>query len=263
MTKNALGSITNETPVPAHRAAHHRNLVARRQHVRDIRRQPDTLGDPLPQPGNALLSQSHTRILRDVLNIGKPLVDGIPFRLKIHEVAARLRHLGEGMVHLLDEIAQVKFLAQVVSGISDRAAGVFLLGVAQQVGGKTDLCFHLLFAIAKIIVGDQSDHYAGSVTASHLESAAVVVAFLLRVPAHAVAFLTLGGLGDMRQSQFFFAEQNKVRCKHHAPGVAGPVRRIERCVVLAEVRIAGVAKNRLHEIQVGNQAARRKKTGLE
>ena len=67
----------------------------------------------------------------------------------------------------------------------------------------------------------------------------------------------------MWQTQFLFAQQNQVGRKHHASGVPGPMRRIERCVVLAQVRVAGVAKNRLHEIQIGNQAARREKPGLK
>ena len=82
------------------------------------------------------------------------------------------------MVHVLDEITQVKFFSQVVPGIGYRTAGVLLLGVAQQVGGETDLGFYLLFAVAKIVVGNKRDHDAGSVPASHLEPATVVVAFL-------------------------------------------------------------------------------------
>lgn len=92
---------------------------------------------------NALFPQPHDGILRNVLDVGESLVDGIPFRLKTHEIAALPDHLRKGMAHLLDEIAQVKLFAQVISGIGDHATGVFLLCVAQQIGGETDLGFHL------------------------------------------------------------------------------------------------------------------------
>ena len=199
VAKDPLGGIAHETPMPSHRTAHHGNLVARRQHIRDARRQPDMLGDALPRPGNALFPQPHDRILRNVLDVGESLVNSIPFRLKTHEIAALPDHLRKGMVHLLDEIAQVKLFAQVISGIGDHATGVFLLCVAQQISGETNLSFHLFFTVAKIVVGNHRDHDAGSVPASHLEPAAVVVALFTGLPAHAVAFLPFGGLGNMRQ----------------------------------------------------------------
>ena len=43
----------------------------------------------------------------------------------------------------------------------------------------------------------------------------------------------------------------------------GPVERVEGSVVFRQVRIARIAKNRLHKIQVSYQATRCKKTGLK
>ena len=197
------------------------------------------------------------------MDVGKPLVDGVAFRLNLHHVTARLHHLGEGVIHLIDISAELKVLPQIVAGECDGATGVFLLRIAQQIGGETDLRLHLLFAVAEVIVGNQRDHDPGGVPAGQLKAAAVVVALLPGLPAHAVPFLPIGGLGNMRQAELFFAKHHQVRGKHHATGVAGPVERVKGSVVFSEVRIAGVSKNRLHKIQVGNQAARRKKTGLQ
>ena len=60
------------------------------------------------------------------------------------------------MAHAFDVDVAAEFLAQIVAGKNQRAAGVFLLAQAEQIGGVTDLRLHLFFAIAEIIVGDDA-----------------------------------------------------------------------------------------------------------
>ncbi len=92
-----------------------------------------------------------------------------------------------------------------------------------------------------------------------LNGAAAVVGLRFVGPAHAVAPLPLGGLADMRQAQVLLPDAHQVRRQDDAAGVAGPVQRIERRVVFRQVRIAAVAENALHEIEVADQAAGREK----
>ena len=66
---------------------------------------------------------------------------------------------------------------------------MLLFAQAEQIGGAGDLGFDLLLAVPVVAVGDQRDHDAAGVAARDLEGGAVVVEFVLRVPAHAVALL--------------------------------------------------------------------------
>ena len=249
--------------MPTHRTPHHRHLVAGRQHVRHTRCQPDALLLPIAAPTDPLLSQQHAGILREVLDVFMALVDGVPFRLQFHHVAKRFPHFIKRVIHLLDKVAEMKLLPEIVAGKGNRATGMLLLRVTQQVGGETYLGLHLLLAVTEIIVGDQRDHHPGGVPASHLESTTVVIPFLLRLPAHAVPFLPVCGLRNMRQAKLLFAKRYQVRGEHHATGVPGPMFRVERGIVFRQVRITGVAENGLHEIQVGHEAARHKKPRLK
>ena len=52
-----------------------------------------------------------------------------------------------------------EFLAQIVAGKNQRAAGVFLLG-GRKIRGVTDLGLDLLLAVAEIVVGDDCDNDA-------------------------------------------------------------------------------------------------------
>ena len=50
-----------------------------------------------------------------------------------------------------------EFLAQIVARKNQRAAGVFLLAQAVEIGRVADLRLHFLLAIAEIIVGNDGD----------------------------------------------------------------------------------------------------------
>ena len=63
----------------------------------------------------------------------------------------------------------------------------------------------------------------------------------------------------MRQPQLLLRNPHDVRRQHHTAGVSRPMGYIEARIVFRKVRIAAVAKNALHEIQIADQAARRDK----
>ena len=109
------------------------------------------------------------------------------------------------MIHLLDVCAELKVLPQIVARKGDGAAGVLFFRVSQQVSGETDLCLYLLFAVAKVIIGNQRNHDPRGITANQLEAAAVVVALVCGFPAHSVPFLAVSGLRNIRQAKLFFA----------------------------------------------------------
>ena len=55
---------------------------------------------------------------------------------------------------------------------------------------------------------------------------------------------------------------DQMRRQDHAAGVPGPVHHVERGVVFGQIRIAAVAENALHEIQIADQAAGREEADL-
>ena len=60
----------------------------------------------------------------------------------------------------------------------------------------------------------------------------------------------------------FFVTRDEMRREDHAAGVAGPMLGIERGVVLRQERIAGVAEDALHEIEIADETARREEADL-
>ena len=161
------------------------------------------------------------------------------------------------------DFLRVELLPQVVAGKDDGPAGVFLLGDSIQVCGKGNLCLYLLLAVAKIVVRDGGDHASGFVAQGELEGAAVVVEFVLVLPAHAVLFLAFRGFIRMRQSHILFLEGDEVGGEDNASAVACPVLDVNARVVLDQEGIPGVTENALHEVEVGSHGGRGKETGLE
>ncbi len=149
-----------------------------------------------------------------------------------------------------------EFLAQIVGREHQRAAGVFLLAQAKQIRGVADLRFDLLLAIAEIVVRDERDDDAAFVAAGEFERAAVVVAFVLFAPAHAVTALTFRGLIPMGQADGLFCDLHQMRRENDAAGVPRPMLRIKAGIVLRQQGIAGVAKNAFDKIQVAHEIAR-------
>ena len=75
---------------------------------------------------------------------------------------------------------------------------MFFLYVAKKVGGIADLRFHLLFAIAVVVVSDERYDHTVLISASDLEGLAIVVFFRGIFPAHAIANLQIRRFGDVR-----------------------------------------------------------------
>ena len=140
---------------------------------------------------------------------------------------------------------------------------MFLLCPPQQVCRETDLCFDILFAVTKIIVSNQGNHDPGGIPASHFETTSVIVNLALIFPAHSVPFLQIGCVLYVREAQFFFSQRHQVRGKNDATCVSGPMKWIQRCIILRKIRITCIPKNRFNKIKVGDQATRNKKTGFQ
>jgi hypothetical protein len=132
----------------------------------------------------------------------------------------------------------------------------------EKIGRETDLGFDLLLAIPVVVVRDDRDHDAAVIAAADLESSSSVIKLIRLAPAHAVAFLPLGGIGLPREPQVRLLHPDNVRRDDHAAGVAGPVQSVQRGIVLGQVGIAGISENRFHEIQVAHQRSRRKESDL-
>lgn len=81
-------------------------------------------------------------------------------------------------------------------------------------------------------------------------------------PAHAVPDLSLGGILDVGEAEFLFAEADEVRGEDDAAGVASPVVGIERGVILGEEGVASVAENRFDEIEITGHRTGGKKAHL-
>src|SRR5262249_42042781 len=65
-----------------------------------------------------------------------------------------------------------------------------------------------------------------------------------------------------RQAGLFLGHLRQLRRENDAAGVAGPMIEIKASVVFREVRIAAVAENAFHEIQIADEVAGREETNL-
>ena len=191
------------------------------------------------------------------MSLGEAAIDGVAFGPRVHDLGPLAGKIGDGSRCSGGQCDWVGMVlgAQAVAGEGDGAAGVFLLGLAHQVGGEADLGLHFLLAVAEVVVGDEGDHDAARGAAGELERLAVVVALIGRFPADAVAALALGGLVEAGQAEFGLGQAHQVGREDDAAGMAGPVGDIEAGVVLGQDRIAGVAEDGLDEIEIAHQAA--------
>src|ERR1051325_6666123 len=93
-----------------------------------------------------------------------------------------------------------EFFAEIVAGENECPAGMLLFSESEQIRGIANLRFDLFFAVPEIIVGDDGDNHAASVATGDLEGGAVVVEFVVALPAHAVALLAFGRFVEMRKA---------------------------------------------------------------
>ena len=255
VTKRALGVRADEAPGAAAAGFFEVNLVARRQHVGVMQAQ--RLGDraTFMGPADSGAVEFEVRIGRHVDDSGIIPVDRGAVGLQLGAIAQQRECLGEGARIFVGDAGGSEVGREVVAVEEEGAAGVFLLGEAEQVGGVADLRLHLFFAVTEIIVGNHGDDDTAGVATGGLEGAAVVVALGGIAPAHAVTALAGGGVGVGREAEFLFREQREVRGEHDAAGVAAPVFGIERGVVFREARIAGVAEDAFDEVEIADETA--------
>ena len=186
----------------------------------------------------------------------------MPLRLALDRVAEQLERLRHGALVFQRQVRRVNLLGQVIAGKNKRPAGVFLLGVAEEVGRHAELRFDLLLAVAEVVVRNDRDHHPALVARRDLERRAVVVEFIFRLPAHPVAPLPLGGILPPGQSELRFGQPVEMRGENDAARVAGPMRRVQTGIVFRQIRVARVAEDALDEIQIAHQSAGHEKAHL-
>ena len=240
----------------------HAHLVARGPHVGFARLQLDRLVAPRVGPAHLLTVQVEVRRFRHVQDLRVLAVDGVALRLHGHALRKEPRHFLEVMAQLPHMHFAIEFFAQIPAREDQRATGVLLLAVAEEIRRVTELRFHLFFAVTIIIIRDNRHNHARLVPAGDLKRPAVIVEFILFAPAHAVPPLPLRRLLPGGQSHRFFGRPDQVRGQNHAPGVSGPVFRVQGRIIFRQQGVSPIAKNVFNEIQIAHEVARHKKTHL-
>ena len=212
------------------------------------------------RPGHGHGAQRVVRVGRHQHDVRLLQVKGMSLRLRREPPRIAFEDLSQG-IRVTGGGLRV-FLAQVVAGEDQRAAGVLLLGVAEQVRRVRDLGLDLLLAVAEVVVGDHRHDHAASVPGTDLEGAPAVVQLVLLLPAHPVAHLPVGGLAHVGQPERLLRQPGQVRGEDDAAGVAGPGLRGQGRVVLGQVGVAPTAEDALHEVEVGDHATGHDEAGL-
>ena len=214
--------------------------------------------DAVSLPADALFRQDRAGIFGNVDQIREVPIDAVTFRLDPDKLGVIPGDVVKRPAVVADAV-DLKLFAQVEAGKRQRSARMFLFDIAHQIGRIANLRFNFFLAVAEVIVGDQRDDHSGLGAARDLEGVAVVVAFALISPAHAISSLPLARLVIMGQTQFLLRQRDQVRRQDHGPGVTGPMDDVEPRVVFRHERIARVAEDRLDEIQIADQRTRCKK----
>ena len=262
MAKGSLGIGSHKTPTGACGGLLHLHLVAGRKDVGVRRLERNGLFLAVLFPRNRLQMEIEGSILGNIEDVGIGLVDRIPVFLDIDLVAHSFDHLVEAVIDLPAKITERKALSKIETRKYESTAGMLLLCEAVEIGSITDLGFDLLFAIPKVVVRNESDHDSILIPTGKLEGGSIVVALVLRFPAHPVLLLLLRGLRDVRQAHILLFHRGEVRRENDAPRMPRPVLDIETSIVLRQKGISCVAKNRFHEIEITDEVARHEKTGL-
>ena len=66
----------------------------------------------------------------------------------------------------------------------------------------------------------------------------------------------------MRQARFFLGNLDQMRRENHTTGVTHPVFHVQTRVIFGQERVAPVAKDTFHEVEVAHQIPRREETDL-
>ncbi len=252
----------DEAPLRAvGRLLHHAHLVAVRAEVDLVRAQAQrALAAVRVVPGDGEGAQRERRVGGHQDDVRLLRVEHVALGLRDEASGVALEDAGEGVLRAGG--ALVVLLPQVVAGEHQRAAGVLLLGVAEQVRRVADLGLDLLLAVAEVVVGDHRDHHAAGVAGADLERLATVVELVGIRPAHAVAPLAVGCLAGVRQSQGHLGDCGEVRREDDRAGVARPGLRLQGGVVLRQVGVAAVAEDAFDEVEVGHETTGNDEPGL-
>ena len=202
-------------------------------------------------PGHGLVAQAEVRLLGHEHDPFELRIKGVSFGLEDEPGWIPRHHIRDAVVFGFAE--SFEFDAQVVAGKHEGAAGVLLLGRTVEVGGVADLGLHLFFAVAVVVVGDEGDHHSAGVAGADFERGAAVVELVLGFPTHAVAALPGRGQIPVRQSEEGLGQTGQVGGEDDAAGVTRPAVDIQGGVVFRQVRVAGIAKDRFDEIEIGNE----------
>ena len=223
----------------------------------------DFLGFTVFGPPDALFVQLDVCVFRKVNDIPVGFINGVALGLEVDRINRTRDQAVEGLVHFFKETTETKILAEVVTGEGEGTAGMLLLRETVKVGGESNLGLHLFFAVPEVIISDGGDHPTGGIAAGDFKCAAFVVEFVFFFPAHSVAFLTLGCLGDLREPEFFLGGSNEVRRENDATGMPGPMLGVESGIVARKEGVASIAEDRLNEIEIADEIARRKEAHLQ
>ena len=262
VAERPLGHRADEPPSPAGRWLGHLDFVAAGQDVAVLELERDLPSFPVLLPGHSLREQLESRILGDIKNVRMVTVDRVTLRMYLDGVAEQLHGLGKSARHVQGQIPHRNLLGQVVARKNERPARMLLLGIAEKIGRHPELRFDLLFAVAKVVVGNDRHHHTALVARRDLESCAVIVNFIRRFPAHPVAPLALGRFAPGRQSELGLGQLVEVRGQDDAAGVPGPMFGVERGIMVREIRITRIAENALDKVEIANQAARHEEAHL-
>ena len=149
-------------------------------------------------------------------------------------------------------MAELKIFTQIVTSEGEGAACVLFFGETVKVGGETNLCFDLFFAVAEVVIRDRCDNDTTGIAASDLEGSAVVVEFVFLFPAHTVALLAFSGVFDVGQTELDLGSSHKVWRKDDATAVTCPMGGIKSGVVFTDKRVTAVAEDGFYEVEITN-----------
>ena len=188
-------------------------------------------------------------VLRHVVDRGPERIGRVAGRMPPRTIAEQVEHLGEPVTGGHDpHLVQGEPVAEVERGEGERSARVFLLRQAVEIGAVADLGLHFLLAVPEVVVGDQGDDHTLGTARGELEGAAVIVELVLAI---------------VGQADVLLPHPSEVRREDHAAAVPGPAVHVESGVVRGQVRVAGVAEDAFHEIEVAHQPAGGEEPDLE
>ena len=180
------------------------------------------------------------------------------FGLQLHGLRIVVCHVG-GRPSVATILGGLELGAERVAGKGQSTSRMLFLDIAQKVGGERDLGLHLLLAVAEVIIGNDGDNHPRGRAAGQLEGPTIVVQLTGIAPAHAVLLLPPGCHVPGRQAKLPLGQLRELRCKHNASRMPGPVLDVQTGIILGQVGIAGIAKDRLDEIEIADQPACAKK----